>query len=232
MQLGLLLDGEAEAAKLGFAGDFACAWCRLAWHRLRLVAARRRIGLCWLPFQIDPTLPPRGTPYRAWLTRRHGGSTAAETSQQRIRAAAAAERIAFDLAAIRVQPNTSAAHRLVTAAARTGRGADAVDSLFRAFFAEGRDIGGPEVLDAIARQLGIGRQRGELPVIPLPVSVVGAVPVILDEHGDALVGCQPTESIMTFADLALSRAAPSPTSPARPLDVRSRGGRAHGVQAS
>ncbi|HWL70629.1 MAG TPA: DsbA family protein [Geminicoccus sp.] len=217
MQLGLVLDRDRGPARLGFAGDFACAWCRLAWHRLRQVTAPRGIGLCWLPFQIDPTLPPRGTGYRAWLTRRHGGAVAAEAGLQRIRAAAAAEQIPFDLAAIRLQPNTSAAHRLVAAAARSGRGTVVVDRIFQAFFSEGRDIGDPDVLDKIAAEAGVPADGGELPVIPLPVSAVGAVPVILDRHGDALVGCQPIESIAVFADLALGRAALAPASPARPL---------------
>ncbi|WP_157505691.1 DsbA family oxidoreductase [Geminicoccus roseus] len=229
MQIGLPLDGQADAVQLGFAGDFACAWCRLAWHRLRLVAAGRRIGLCWLPFQIDPTLPTGGAPYRAWLVRRHGGGAAAEAGLQRIRAAAAAERLVFDLAAIRVQPHTGAAHRLVAAAARSGRGAQAVDRLFQAFFTQGRDIGDPAELDRIARELGVRRHGGELPTIPLAVSAVGAVPVILNASGDALVGCQPIESIAMFAELALCRPAPASGAASAAAPLRAP---AQGVQAS
>lgn len=205
MQLGLPLNGRANAARLGFAGDFTCAWCRLAWHRLRLATRGQPVELCWLPFQIDPTLTSQGASYRAWLIRRHGGAAAAEAALQRIRTAAAAEGLPFNLAAIRIQPHTGGAHRLVAAAASAGRGVEMADLLFKAFFERGQDISDPAVLEALAREIGVPREGGELPPIPLPVSVMGAVPVILDRFGDALVGCQPLESVAVFVELALAR---------------------------
>jgi 2-hydroxychromene-2-carboxylate isomerase len=205
MRLGLPLDDMPPgSARLGLAADFTCAWCRLTWHRLKQVAEARQIGLYWLPFQIDPTIPPRGVPYRPWLVQRHGGTSAADSSLQRIRSAGSADGLRFDLTSIRIQPNTSAAHRLVAAASRAGRGRRAVDLLFEGFFERGRDLGDPTTLDAIAHEIGISRHNGDIPAIPLAVSAVGAVPVILDEQGDALVGCQPAESIWIFAELAVS----------------------------
>ena len=220
MKLGLPLTEHADAPiRLGLAADFACAWCRVTWHRLKLVAQERQIGLSWLPFQIDPTIPARGVPYRPWLVQRHGGSSAADTSLQRIRSAGVAENLHFDLNAIRLQPNTGSAHRLVAAAARAGKGAAAVDLLFTSHFELGRDIGDPATLDAIGRELGMSRHGGEIPAIPLAISAVGAVPVILDQMGDALVGCQPLESVRVFAEMAASRMAAerSPMSPARAM---------------
>ncbi|HEX2524858.1 MAG TPA: DsbA family protein [Geminicoccus sp.] len=236
MRLGLPLDDlPPGSAQLGLAADFACAWCRLTWHRLKQVARARQIGLCWLPFQVDPTIPPRGVPYRPWLVQRHGGASAADASLQRIRAAGAAEGLRFDLTAIRLQPNTGAAHRLVAAASRSGKGRRAVDLLFDGFFEQGRDIGDLAVLDSIAREVGVPRHGGEIPTIPIAVSAVGAVPVILDKQGDALVGCQPLESIRVFAELALCHPGPGSAfmSPARALrSVAQEGANAQGVQAS
>jgi 2-hydroxychromene-2-carboxylate isomerase len=229
MRLGLPLgDAPSRSAWLGLAADFTCAWCRLTWHRLKQVAEARQIGLCWLPFQIDPTIPARGVPYRPWLVQRHGGASAADASLQRIRSAGSADGLRFDLTSIRIQPNTSAAHRLVAAASRTGKGRQAVDLLFEGFFERGRDIGDPAVLDAIGHEIGMSRHGGEIPSIPIAVSAVGAVPVIVDEQGDALVGCQPCESIRVFAELAVISALVPRTI------VRGRQGEAEaqGVQAS
>ena len=206
LRLGVPLSGRSDLPMLGFAGDLPCAWCRVAWHRLRAAACGDRIEICWLPFQLDPTVPKRGMPFRAWLTQRFGGPAAADAGLQRIQAVAAAERLLFDAALIKRQPNSTSAHRLVVSAARQGKGVAAVDMLFQGFFERGRDIGDETVLDAIAKDLGVERRDDQaVPAIPLSVSSIGAVPVIIDAAGDALVGCQPRETIAMFAEMAAAR---------------------------
>ena len=214
MRLGLPLDGRASRPIVGFAGDFPCAWCRLAWHRLRAEADRCGGSVGWLPFQLDPTVPMHGTPYWPWLIQRHGGVAAAEAGVRRVAAAAAADDVRFEIGLIHTQPNSGAAHRLVAAAALADRGVAAVDLLFRAFFEEGQDIGDATILDALARTLCLAnRSTPELPTIPLPVTSVGAVPVIVDADGNALVGCQPRETIGMFVDMAVARRVGSDESP-------------------
>jgi predicted DsbA family dithiol-disulfide isomerase len=66
-----------------------------------------------------------------------------------------------DLAEQGLRPNTFAAHRLLTAALADGAGAqqDLADGLFRAYWADGADIGAHEILVEIARKAGMAEER-------------------------------------------------------------------------
>ena len=58
-------------------------------------------------------------------------------------------------------PYTFAAHRLVWYAAEVGKQDEVVEGLFRAYFLEGRNIGGVKALTHVATEAGLGRTEAE-----------------------------------------------------------------------
>jgi predicted DsbA family dithiol-disulfide isomerase len=56
-------------------------------------------------------------------------------------------------------PNTFNAHRLIWLAQKEGSQGAVVESLFRAYFTEGRDVGDSSVLVDIAKEAGIVEER-------------------------------------------------------------------------
>ena len=72
-----------------------------------------------------------------------------------------AEGIPFDYAKIMRTPNTLDAHRLIGLADTEGVQDAVVEAVFRAYFAEGRDISQTTVLLDVVAEAGLDRERAE-----------------------------------------------------------------------
>jgi predicted DsbA family dithiol-disulfide isomerase len=75
-------------------------------------------------------------------------------------------------------PNTFDAHRLIWLAGRLGAQDAMVETLFRAYFSEGRNIGEADVLAELASEAGIDRSRADA----LLAGTEGAAEVAGDEE--------------------------------------------------
>ncbi|HHB80955.1 MAG TPA: DsbA family oxidoreductase, partial [Aliiroseovarius sp.] len=138
--------------------DPICPWCYIGKARLdKALLARpdHPFRIEWHPFQLNPTMPPEGMDRRAYMEAKFGGKKGAVTAYQPIVDAAEAEGRDFDLSAIKRTPNTLNALRLIHWAALEGVQPLVVDRLFKAYFAEGRDIGQDDVLADIGAEAGM-----------------------------------------------------------------------------
>jgi predicted DsbA family dithiol-disulfide isomerase len=143
--------------------DVVCPWCYIGKRRLEAAIAQMReaepdlpFEVRWHPFQLNPDLPAQGVDRRAYLEAKFGGPDRAKQVYERVKAAGRTVGIDFDFDAIKRQPNTLLAHRLVAwAQSRQEGDPDAlVEGLFRANFLEGRYVGGIDELVAIASAAG------------------------------------------------------------------------------
>jgi predicted DsbA family dithiol-disulfide isomerase len=202
--------------------DLVCPWCYIAFIRLRRVLAGTTAQLVWQPFLLNPHLPPRGVTRAQYLERRFGSVAQAHGVHRRVAQVGAREGIPFAFGAIRAQPSTVAAHALVLAAAKHGRGLDAAGALFHAFFVAGRDIGAPSVLARLGHDVGLDsddiagalepaaahevtaahEQAFALGIAGVPVCVFG------DDH--VVAGAQPPEVLEALLDTERYRLAVAP----------------------
>lgn len=124
--------------------DYLCPWCYLGTDR---TARLERLGVrvTPLPYELHPELPPEGRPAGARL----------RATYERIGALCREAGLPFRVPD-RI-PNTRRAHETVAWAAEAAPGAVRAlhDRLFAAFFAEGRDIGDPDVLDGVVADVGL-----------------------------------------------------------------------------
>ena len=141
---------------IDFIGDVVCPWCFLGWIRLK-AALRLRPDLdaqvLWRPYQLQFDIPEAGLPYAQFMASIFPDPARRREMDERLTQMGGAEGVIFDLAAIAYRPNTNAAHRLIRWA-----GADAgpvAEAVMRAHFTEGRNIGDPEVLAAVAGEQGL-----------------------------------------------------------------------------
>ncbi len=156
--------------RLDVVSDVVCPWCWLGKRRLEAAIAAApelTVEVAWRPFQLDPDMPPEGRPYKDAMRAKFaaapdrdaldaselGGGFAAMRAH--LEAAAPAAGVRFRFSDIPIRPNTFDAHRLIRWAEGQGKGAEAVEALFRAFFDELRDIGGHDTLAAIAGEVGL-----------------------------------------------------------------------------
>jgi predicted DsbA family dithiol-disulfide isomerase len=151
----------AAPVHIDFVGDVVCPWCFLGWTRLKAALARRpdlEPQIAWRPDQLQLDIPEIGLPYAAFMAGLFPDAERRREMDERLTAMGAAEGVAFRLDLIAMRPNTNAAHRLIRWATALGLGDRAAEAVVRAHFTQGRDIGAPPILAAIAGEIGMDAQ--------------------------------------------------------------------------
>jgi predicted DsbA family dithiol-disulfide isomerase len=151
--------------EVGIISDVVCPWCFIAKRRLERAVASLPEGVTaavrWLPFELNPEMPPEGMDRREYRTRKFGSWERSRGLDAEVAAVGAREGIGFRHDLIGRTPNTRAAHRLIWLAGREGLDDALVEAIFRAYFLEGRDVGDPAVLAELAAGAGVARGRAE-----------------------------------------------------------------------
>jgi predicted DsbA family dithiol-disulfide isomerase len=111
----------------------------------------------WLPFQLNPDLPPEGISRADYILRKFGE----KDSSRYKRVAAVGESLGLDMQfdRIKVQPNTVKAHRLMHHAGELGKQDAMAEALFRAYFVEGANLTDDATLAEYAAQAGLDRDE-------------------------------------------------------------------------
>jgi predicted DsbA family dithiol-disulfide isomerase len=142
----------SEITSISIFSDVICPWCFLG--KRRLERALRELGLLgtavirWLPFELNPDMPPDGMARSAYRARKFGRERAAALDRD-MTALGLEDGIRFAFDRIERTPNTRKAHLLIAHASRHGFGAAATEALFTAYFEDALDIGSDPVLTDI-----------------------------------------------------------------------------------
>lgn len=161
--------------------DFVCPFCNVARERAAFLREEAGARIDWLPFDLHPEYPPEGIP-RAELVRRYGASFS--NSVRRMNEEAG---LVYNPHPERV-PNTRRALELGEWA--RARGAyDAVhERIMDAYWTEGRDITGWDVLAPLVAEAGLdaddARAEVDSGAFKAPVD---ASTRVAQEHGIAAV---------------------------------------------
>ena len=203
--------------------DVVCPWCYIGKRRLDAILdspAGEGLSVTWRPYQLYPQIPEEGIPRQTFMAARFGDGAQASEIYQRIRAEAEQEGLELDFEGIRMAPNTLRAHRLLSWAENSGRQHELAEALFRSYFREGRDVGDPEVLAAVAGEAGldpdaaaamlvsqdeVDKVRQELSLAEA-VGVTG-VPFFVMAGKFAIPGAQPREVMAQLIERARERLA-------------------------
>jgi predicted DsbA family dithiol-disulfide isomerase len=206
--------------------DLVCPWCFVGKRRLERALALRPdfvATLSWRAFQLNPDMPSEGVPRELYLSAKFGNSRMRQRLYANVCAAGRGVGIEFALERIRRTPNTLRAHRLIRLAADEGCGVEMIESLFRAYFTQGLDIGDIEILTAIAALAGFDHagvrrylvsEAGSREVLAEEQRArqlgIHAVPYFILERGYAISGAQEPEMFLPLFDIAAGLAKPAP----------------------
>jgi predicted DsbA family dithiol-disulfide isomerase len=140
--------------------DAICPWCWIGQAHLRTALAELeadglRFALRWRPFQLNPDMPEEGVERDAYRARKFGSLARSRELDAEVAEAGRVAGLTFRHDLMRRTPNTVAAHRVIRAAEAAGVQDAVVEALFRAYFAEGRDIGDHAVLAEVAGAAGM-----------------------------------------------------------------------------
>jgi len=143
--------------------DIICPWCFVGIRRLEraLISVGGDRHVTWRPFQLNPTMPLEGINRTTYLVAKFGSLEAFGRMEEQLLAAGKEEQIPFAFEKIQRTPNTFAAHRLVWYAAQQGRQGKVVETLFRAYFLEGKNIGDLKMLAHVAGEAGLDHGEAE-----------------------------------------------------------------------
>lgn len=155
------MSNQNPALQIDIYSDVICPWCYVGKRRLERALKQWHgavpVKISWRPFQLNPTMPQQGMDRRQYLEAKFGGPAAARAIYSQVETAGAGEGISFAFDRIARTPNTFTAHRLVWFAEHHGKQDAMVETLFRYYFLEGRDIGNLEILSQAAASVGFDR---------------------------------------------------------------------------
>jgi predicted DsbA family dithiol-disulfide isomerase len=208
--------------------DVICPWCFVGKRRLEralTMIGQETVRVTWLPFELNPDMPKTGMDRRDYRTRKFGSQERSAQLDAQMTELGMGEGIDFHFDLIVRTPNTFNAHRLIWLPRQTGGQDRLVEGLFRAYFAEGRDIGSDTVLEDVAVETGMERAQvsaflqsdeGALQVSQEEEAArraaLSGVPAFILNRRPLLVGAHPPEILAS----ALRRAMDGPRAP-RPL---------------
>lgn len=141
--------------------DLVCPWCWLGKRRIDEAIAlvpEIDVQLLFRPFELDPTIPAGGYDYKEYMKQKFGSDTGkdrANTMRDALIAYGEAEGIPYRFDKITRRPNSMDAHRIVRWAQGQGKGAEAKEALFKAFFQDGKDIGDHKVLVGLSGDIDL-----------------------------------------------------------------------------
>lgn len=144
--------------QLDIFSDPICPWCYIGksyLDRALADAPDHPFRIRWLPFMLNPAMPPEGMDRRAYLEGKFGGKDGAIRAYLPVSQHAEQAGLEMNLDAIRTTPSTINAHRLIHWAEMEGVQTAVVSALFRAYFVDGRDIGDTDVLADVADSAGM-----------------------------------------------------------------------------
>lgn len=155
-----------EKVTIDIWSDVMCPWCVIGYKNLEAALASLEgeieAEIRWLPFELNPDMPPEGEESRAHIARKYGRThEQAEAGRTMMAERAAAAGFPFDYTGLGDPPgsmlwNTFDAHKLLKWALDSA-GAEAQTrlklALFAAHFQQRRNVGSRDVLlDAVEEQ--------------------------------------------------------------------------------
>jgi predicted DsbA family dithiol-disulfide isomerase len=206
--------------------DIVCPWCYLGKHRfehaLSSFGGRADVDVVYRSFELDPSAPRGQTsPTVDMLAAKYGMSREqAVAAQRQMEERAAADGLTFRMDGLR-SGNTRDAHRLVQLARGTGRQADIVERLHKAYFTDQESIFDSGSLVRLATEAGLDQADAERVLSTTEfdddvtqdertASLLGAtgVPFFVIDRRFGVSGAQPPETLTRALEQAYAASSP------------------------
>ena len=208
--------------------DVVCPWCWIGKHRFErglaaLGEAAPSVEVHLHAFQLDPEAGNEPVPLREAYLSKFGSVERTEQILSQTQQTGRAEGLPFDFDRGQVRVSTLPAHRLIWLAGREGDAGAVSEALFRAHFAEGRNLVDPQTLVDAGQAGGLSPERVRallssdegLAEVPAQVAQAGAlgitaVPSFVIDGRYLVQGAQPPEAFaQILAQITAERAGPA-----------------------
>ena len=152
--------------KIDFVSDVSCPWCIIGLKSLEQALTRLdgQVGadLHFQPFELNPQMAPGGQDIGEHLNQKYGMSEEqGAQNRESIRARGESLGFTFNMDKRSRIYNTFDAHRLLHWAGLEGKQHEMKVKLFEAYFTKGEDPGSHDVLERVAREVGLDGERAK-----------------------------------------------------------------------
>lgn len=202
--------------------DVICPWCFIGKRRLERALSQRPdvpVEIVWRAYQLNPWMPAEGMDRAQYLAAKFGSADAGRVYDT-ITQVGKTEGLDFRFDLIPRTPNTVDAHRLIRRAGGEGMQGVVVESLFRAYFFEGRNLGSRADLARIAGTAGMDEAGvrawldtdGDAEAVRQEDALarrmgIQGVPCFIVDRRWAISGAQEPEYFMPLFDLSTTKEA-------------------------
>lgn len=153
-----------DPIKIDIISDVVCPWCAIGYFQLEQAMAALELSaeIRWLPFELNPQMPPEGENLTEHVARKYG-STPEQSARSRQQLVALGEELGLEFhydEHSRIY-NTFDAHQMILWAGLQGQARAMKLGLFKAYFSEGRNVSDKRVLIDVAASLGFDREEAK-----------------------------------------------------------------------
>ncbi|MBJ7554290.1 DsbA family oxidoreductase [Marinomonas spartinae] len=145
--------------RIDIISDLSCPWCYLGYSRLKQaldqLGDNYLIDLRWQPFELHPDLPITGADRETYLGAKFGSQERLNEATHALQQVGLENGITYNFSDKDRVPNTKLAHQFVAAASQVKLDTPLSLALFDAYFTQGKDIGQKNVLEDVARSIGM-----------------------------------------------------------------------------
>ena len=209
-----------EKLKIDIVSDVVCPWCVIGFKNLRKamndMSHQVDFEITWKPYELHPEIPENGYDKELYMQQKFGGKSNGSSVYNQIKEIGESLGFEFNFSKTKRIPNTFNAHRLIWKAKEYKLQTELSESLFEAYFTDGKDIGSLEILAEIADQVGMekemikeflfskegGQETADEEMIFIEKSI-GAVPTFFINDKYIIQGGQEPETFISFLNKIL-----------------------------
>ncbi len=138
--------------------DIVCPWCRIGKKNLDDALLswehQNEIIINYRAFQLDPTLPEQGLPFREIMMKKMGSEDRLKQITDQVTTVGKNVGLIFHFDQITLTPNTRLCHRLISLLPQHTKGTT-MDAIMTAYFEKGENITELDTLFNITKKLGV-----------------------------------------------------------------------------
>jgi len=203
-----------DTLKIDIVSDIVCPWCVIGFRNLKKAMEELKTELsfeiCWKPYELHPEIPQEGYDKKLYMQQKFGSSNGRSPYNEIIKIG---ESIGFEFNFSKTEriPNTFMAHRLLWKAEQYNLQTELSETLFKAYFTDGLNIGSKDILSDLSESIGMnkeeimnfleseegGQETADLEMDFIEKSI-GAVPTYFINDKYIIQGGQEPETFVSF----------------------------------
>jgi len=203
-----------DTLKIDIVSDVVCPWCVIGFINLKkaIQQLKKHINfeISWKPYELHPEIPQEGYDKELYMQQKFGSSNGRSPYNEIIKIG---ESIGFEFNFSKTEriPNTFMTHRLLWKAEQYNLQTELSETLFKAYFTDGLNIGSKEMLSELCESIGMNKQEimnfleseeGGQEIADLELDFIeksiGAVPTYFINDQYIIQGGQEPETFVSF----------------------------------